>query len=150
MNVTAVGNDYPVRTMTTDSTSSTSHTPSVPVVTPTDGISSQDFLQLLVAELKNQDPTSPMDQKEFMGQLAQINTVQQLSTLNTTMTDYLTFQVTSEAISMIGRKVEAAPAGKDPISGTVQEVSFGKSGPVLLVDGKEVGLSDITKVTAAS
>ncbi|MGF6816178.1 flagellar basal-body rod modification protein FlgD [Paraburkholderia atlantica] len=48
------------------------------------------FLQLLVAQLKNQDPTNPMDSSQMTSQLAQISTVQGISNLNTSLTSLST------------------------------------------------------------
>ncbi|MEM5296882.1 flagellar hook assembly protein FlgD [Burkholderia sp. JPY481] len=60
----------------------------------TSGTSASDlqntFLQLLVAQLKNQDPTNPMDSSQMTSQLAQISTVQGISNLNTSLTSLST------------------------------------------------------------
>ena len=47
----------------------------------------QEFLQLLVAQMKNQDPINPMDGTEFASQLAQFNSVEQLIGVNSALTD---------------------------------------------------------------
>ncbi|MEX3790089.1 flagellar hook assembly protein FlgD [Paraburkholderia sp. BR10923] len=73
---------------TMNGTSSTSST------SGTSGTSASDlqntFLQLLVAQLKNQDPTNPMDSSQMTSQLAQISTVQGISNLNTSLTSLST------------------------------------------------------------
>ncbi len=67
-------------------------TPTTPkVTTPTDtspggAMGKDQFLQLLVAQMKNQDPTSPMDGTQMASQLAQFSTVEQLQNANTTLT----------------------------------------------------------------
>ena len=68
-------------------------TPTTPkVTTPTDSspggaMGKDQFLQLLVAQMKNQDPDSPMDGTQMAAQLAQFSTVEQLQNANTTLTD---------------------------------------------------------------
>jgi len=62
------------------------------------------FLTLLIAQLKNQDPLSPMDNAQITQQMAQISTVQGISTLNDTMTQLLSVQG-SQAAQFIGRGV---------------------------------------------
>ena len=66
------------------------------------------FLALLVAQLKNQDPLSPMDNAQVTSQLAQINTVQGIESLNTTLQSLMGSYSTSQsmqAASMVGRYV---------------------------------------------
>ena len=62
------------------------------------------FLTLLIAQLQNQDPLSPMDNAQITQQMAQISTVQGISTLNDTMTQLLSVQG-SQAAQFIGRGV---------------------------------------------
>ncbi|RKT25426.1 flagellar basal-body rod modification protein FlgD [Paraburkholderia sp. RAU2J] len=93
---------------TNSSTSSTSST------SATSGTSAADlqntFLQLFVAQLKNQDPTNPMDSSEMTSQLAQISTVQGISQLNTSLSS-LSTQLSagqqSQAALLIGSTVLA-------------------------------------------
>jgi flagellar basal-body rod modification protein FlgD len=68
----------------------------------------QTFLQLLVAQLQNQDPTNPMDSSQMTSQLAQINTVTGISQLNTTLTSLasqLSAGQSSQASLLIGQNV---------------------------------------------
>jgi flagellar basal-body rod modification protein FlgD len=94
---TAVGNS----TSSTGSTSGSSSSNSA--------AATQDkFLNLLVAQLKNQDPLSPMDNAQVTSQLAQINTVQGIESLNTTLQTLMGSYSTSQsmqAASMVGRYV---------------------------------------------
>jgi flagellar basal-body rod modification protein FlgD len=64
---------------TTKSTASTTATSSA---TGSSNITSDDFLTLLVSELKNQDPTQPTDPNQYITQLAQVNSLQQLISIN--------------------------------------------------------------------
>jgi flagellar basal-body rod modification protein FlgD len=82
------------------------------------------FLQLLVAQLKNQDPTNPMDSSQMTSQLAQISTVQGISQLNTSLTSLSTQLAAgqqSQAALLIGSTV-LAPGNSIP-------VASGKTGP---------------------
>jgi len=64
------------------------------------------FLKLLVAQLKNQDPTSPMDQKDMMGQMAQFSTVEQLTNLGKTMQTLQNNATFSQSVGLIGKRVD--------------------------------------------
>lgn len=86
----------------------------------TSALGESDFLQLLITQLENQDPTSPMDDTEFVSELAQFqslessnNTEQAVQTLNTTMTSAATSQQQSanavagaSAVALIGKTVQ--------------------------------------------
>ncbi|SDQ15450.1 flagellar basal-body rod modification protein FlgD [Paraburkholderia fungorum] len=83
------------------------------------------FLQLLVAQLKNQDPTSPMDSSQMTSQLAEISTVQGISQLNTSLTSLSTQLAagqSSQAALLIGSSVLA--------SGSTMTVSSGKASTI--------------------
>lgn len=89
--------------MTTAATGTSSTTSSSATVSKPDAFdpaAQKDlFLQLLVAQLKNQDPTSPMDQKEMMGQMAQMTSVEQMANMAKSMERL-------EAVSTIGKTVD--------------------------------------------
>lgn len=73
-------------------------------------LDSDAFLQLLIAELQNQDPTNPTDSTEMINQIASFSTVEQLSALNDTATsiyDSLTAMSLNSAVSFIGQSVLA-------------------------------------------
>jgi flagellar basal-body rod modification protein FlgD len=79
------------------------------------------FLQLLVTQLQNQDPTAPMDSSQMTSQLAQINTVSGISQLNTTLTSMasqLGASQTLAASSVIGKNVLVDGSAISVASGT--------------------------------
>ena len=68
---------------------------------------SEEFLQLMIAQLENQDPTKPMDQMAFMRQLAQFTQVSGIQELNESfsgLTETLTGQQALQASQMVGRR----------------------------------------------
>ena len=71
--------------LTSSTTSSTSTS------TKSTALGQDEFMTMLLAELKNQDPLNPMDGKDFAAQLAQFSSLQQLSNLNTTMSSLPTY-----------------------------------------------------------
>ena len=107
----------------------------------------QTFLQLLVAQLKNQDPTNPSDPSQFMTEIAQMTAVQSQTSLAAED------QVVA-ADSMIGRAVTATGASGTPVSGMVDGVLLSSSGPPELQVGsgasaQDVALTSVTQVSAA-
>jgi len=119
--------------------------------TPNPELDSDDFLLLLVAQMQNQDPLSPMDQQSFMGELAQFNSLQQQVDLNDAFLHFMQFQELTQATSMIGKEVVAlvSNVAGDVVSaeGTVTEVYFTSTGAYLLLeDGSEVSIQDVVNV----
>ena len=108
------------------------------------------FLEMFVAQVQNQDPLSPMDQTQILGQLAQFSQVESLETLNANFDTLLqkelsaqTTQETSTAASLLGKEVNA----NDGSSGVVDSVRQ-KDGQVLVeVDGLFIPLSDINTIS---
>ena len=86
----------------------------------TNSLSYNDFLTLLMAEMKNQDPTQPMDPSQMVSQLATVSEVGQAVQTNTNLTSLLTATSLTQAESLIGRTVTSSD-GK--ISGQVASVS---------------------------
>ena len=91
------------------------------------GLGKDDFLKLLLAQLSNQDPLKPLEDKEFIAQLAQFNTLEQMQQANTHLADMLTSQSLSQASAMIGLYVETAGG----VSGQVSAVKMVDGQPQL-------------------
>jgi flagellar basal-body rod modification protein FlgD len=106
------------------------------------------FLKLLVAQLRNQDPFKPMDDKDFIAQLAQMNTVEQMSNMNNYLKESLSFEAMGQASALIGKTIVAQPPGMSPITGVVQEVRLVQGTPMLIVAGQAVGLDEVQRISA--
>jgi len=97
------------------------------------------FLNMLVDEIKYQDPLNPTSSSSFMDQLAQLSQVEQLSTVSSST------QI-GEAASLIGKSVTGIDASGKSVSGTVTGVTNGANGPTLNVGGNSIGLSSVTLI----
>ena len=96
------------------------------------------FLQLLIAQLKNQDPTKPMDSAQFISQLASFSNVEQSIQTNAKLDALMTSSALSQAEGMIGRQITSADGGT---SGTIAAVRIVSGGAVaLLENGAEIVL----------
>jgi len=89
-----------------------------PAATPGGDMGKDQFMKLLIAQLQNQDPTSPMDGSQMAAQLAQFSSLEQLQNINTTLTGQSTSNGTllgaiqaSSAIATIGHTVTAVGNG---------------------------------------
>ena len=96
----------------------------------------QSFLRLLVTQMKNQDPTKPMDSTDYVAQLATFSQVEQSVQTNTKLDQLLQFSILTQATSIIGRTATSADG---EVSGKVVEARITDSGVVaVLEDGSEL------------
>ncbi|NLL41955.1 MAG: flagellar hook assembly protein FlgD [Firmicutes bacterium] len=108
------------------------------------------FLQLLITQLKHQDPINPVEDKEFIAQLAQFSSLEQMQNLNTTMSDLMLAQqkLTSlaQATGMIGKQVELSTHDGESIIGKVTGVQFKEGWPQIMVGGKLYGFDEVVAI----
>lgn len=113
-----------------------------------DALDKDMFLQLLVAQLKYQNPLDPMDSTQFMAQTAQFTTVEKLTELTEQLGESLANDRLGTATGMIGRDVTFTRLDGNTATATVDGVRFEPLGPVLLLSGgEEVGMADVVSVS---
>jgi flagellar basal-body rod modification protein FlgD len=128
-------------TSATDTTSTTSKTSGATTDTSTNTVDYNTFLQLLVAEMKNQDPTNPMDTAQYMSQFAQLSTVEQAMQTNTKLDALLSSQALSQADGLIGRTVSFIDSTGASFTGKIASVSINSDGSIAtLEDGTKVAV----------
>ncbi|MCS3762621.1 flagellar hook assembly protein FlgD [Bradyrhizobium centrosematis] len=99
------------------------------------------FLQLLIAEMKNQDPTNPMDTSQYMSQFAQLSTVEQAMQTNSKLDALLSSQSLSQANGLIGKTVSFTDSTGASFSGKVVSVAINSDGSIAtLQDGTKVAV----------
>lgn len=104
------------------------------------------FLQLLVAQMKYQDPSNPADSSEFLAQTAQFTALEKMQEVADQTSQLVALQVAFGASSMVGRTVTYPAADGTISTGVVDSVQFGATGPVLKVDGNDVFLAQVQSV----
>jgi flagellar basal-body rod modification protein FlgD len=113
------------------------------------GASQDQFLQLLVAQLQNQDPLSPADSTQFVSQLATFSQLQETQKLTASFDQMLKLQQLTQGSSLLGKTVEYAPAtGANPVAGTVSALTVQNGTVLLTVGSAAVALDQVTHVTA--
>jgi flagellar basal-body rod modification protein FlgD len=104
------------------------------------------FLKLLVAQMKYQDPSKPMDTNEMMAQTATLTQVQKFSALVTAQQDMVSAQHIQTASAMVGRTVTYTTPDGVTATGVVTSATLSGSEPTLKVGNKDVPLSSVTEV----
>jgi len=94
-----------------------------------------DFLKLLVGQLKNQDPMNPTSDADFIGQMAQFSQLEQTTNTATAIGDLVAQQSGARAVSLLGRTVTHPGAGGGVTTGVVEKVEWSAGIPTLTVGG---------------
>jgi len=97
-----------------------------------------EFLNLLVTQLQYQDPLNPSSDTEFIAQMAQFSSLEQMQNLNDSFSTY-------KAYSLVGKNVEAN-VGLDIVEGYVESVRMVGNQAYAVIDGNSVAIDDIKKV----
>ncbi|MDR1363842.1 MAG: flagellar hook assembly protein FlgD [Spirochaetaceae bacterium] len=112
--------------------------------TKSQGLDRDDFLKLLVTQLSYQNPAAPMEDKEFIAQMAQFSSLEQMTNMASDFSKLTEIIAGSEANSAIGKSVEILE-GNNAVQGTVKAVTRGGA-PQVLVNGNYYQWSQVTKV----
>ena len=106
-----------------------------------------DFLKLLIAQLRHQDPLKPLEDKDFIAQLAQFNSLEQMMNLNQTFEKTQKWQMLTQSTTLIGKTIAAIDVETgEQIQGVVLKVDMTDTGPELDVDGKRVTYNEIVSI----
>jgi len=105
------------------------------------------FLQLMIAELQNQDPLSPVENSEMLQQITQIREIGASEALSTTLSAVLAGQNVATASALIGKEVSALTDDSGNISGVVDRVSITDDNDVRVHIGDEsVKLDNVREI----
>jgi|SRR5581483_677730 len=108
-------------------------------------VSQNTFLTLLLTQLKNQDPMNPQDSSQFVSQLAQFSSLEQMTQVTSKMESVLENSV----VNMIGHTVTVADSTTQSgfTSGVVSGIVYYADGPAIVVNGKNYALSSVQNVS---
>ena len=119
---------------------------------PNEGVSISDsteankdlFLQLLVAQVRYQNPLEPVDNNEFLAQTAQFTMVEQITKVAEQQAELLAFQRATLAENMVGQVVTGVDQVEgETISGVVDAVEYNLGDPQLVIGSERIGLDEV-------
>lgn len=116
---------------------------------PKQTLDSEVFLQLLVAQMKNQDPSSPLDTNEMMAQTTQLAMMEQLTALADTFTENFALSMRQTAAGLVGKQASYVDAEGVTHTGLVSKVSFENSVPLVTIGDTTVPLDAVSGITAS-
>ncbi len=103
-----------------------------------------DFLKILITQLQHQDPTSPMEDKDFIAQMAQFSSLEQIRNMSQNFQKLSGLLASSEAAQMLGRSVEVRD-GETLVRGIVEKVIRGDA-PLVSVNGTIYDFAQVESV----
>ncbi|MFP4362321.1 MAG: flagellar hook assembly protein FlgD [Spirochaetia bacterium] len=111
---------------------------------PSTELGRDDFLQILITQLQHQDPTDPMKDKEFIAQMAQFSTLEQMTNLSQDFQNVSAVLSSSQAMGMLGQNVTITQ-GENTITGQVERITGGEF-PQVMVNGRYYHLDSVDSV----
>jgi flagellar basal-body rod modification protein FlgD len=118
---------------------------------PSSTIGIQDFLRILTTQLNNQDPLKPMDNTEFVAQLAQFTALQEAQQTNNNLDSLLNIQAATQSVGLLGRTISVNSSGSIQ-NGRVTGIDFSTGQALLNVTVSSgqvlsgISLADVTNV----
>lgn len=109
------------------------------------GINEQDFIKLFVSELQFQDPTQPLDNSQFLTQLAQFVSIEQQSQEVSGIGNLVTLSTQTQPLGLLSHSVQVSNADGSTTTGKVTGVNYGTNGVTLTVTAS--GNQVLTNVT---
>ncbi len=116
--------------------------------TGSSNLGTQQFLQLLVSQMKSQDPLQPMDNTQFVTQLAQFSSLETLQKIQASLDSSLGAQLLGQSMGLLGRTVVAQPPGGPAVTGTVKSIKLVGSDVTLDLGTTSIHLSDVQQINA--
>lgn len=113
------------------------------------GLTSDTFMKLLITELQNQDPLSPMESQDMLNQLSMMRNLQANIELGDAMKSITSNQQLTTATTFIGKQVVGSDEDDNKVTGVVDRAFLKDSKAYVGVDGVDVPLSSVTEVQAA-
>ena len=133
--------------MTVDATSyATMNTGTTATKAPKQTLDSEVFMTLLVAQLRNQDPSSPMDTNQMMSQQTSLASLEQLTGLSNTSSEQFALTMRMAAMNIVGKSVSYTGTDGSVVSGSATGASFANSVPTIKVGGASVNLDKILSI----
>ena len=141
----------PVSYLTSDRTASASATAdALGASTGKTQLDNEGFLKLLIAQLANQDPSSPTDSATILTQTTQLAQMQSIEEQITTARESFALQMREAAAAFVGRQVTWTDADGNGLSGVVASVDYGDAIPLLTVGDTTVPLDAVQTLAPAS
>jgi flagellar basal-body rod modification protein FlgD len=116
-------------------------------------ISQEEFVKLFLAQLNYQDPLEPLNNREFLAQLAQFSALEQSRQINDNIVGLLAMNASNQGVSLLGKSVEVEVSAGQKFSGVVEAVHYNGTSPEFTVKSAngsfvdKISLSQVKVIT---
>ena len=117
-----------------------------PAAPPKQEMDSEVFMTLLVAQLRHQDPSSPMDTTEMMAQQTQLASMEKLTEISEVTQEQFALTMRMAAMGMVGREVSYLAEDGSAVAGQAASASFAAAVPTISVDGEAIDIDRILSI----
>ncbi len=114
---------------------------------PQQELGQDDFLKLLAAQLGAQDPMAPTDNTQFISQMANFSSLQQMSALNTNFTSFESSQKADAAPAYLGKQVSVTDASGNAVSGIATAYHVNSGAVTLTINDTDYSIDSVTGVS---
>jgi flagellar basal-body rod modification protein FlgD len=121
-----------------------------PTRTPKQSLDSEAFMQLLVTQLRNQDPSSPMDTNQMISQTTQLAMMEKLTDMDTTAQEGFALQMRQAAAALIGHTVSYLDKNGDTQTGVASSVSYAGSVPIVSIGDQKIALDAVLGIVSSA
>jgi len=134
--------DFPI--INNAASAQSGNNPNIPV--PTQGLSQQDFLKLLVTQMTSQDPMKPTDSQDLLSQMTQFSTLNANTALQSQLAQMQTLNEFSQAGSLLGKQVTLQLDDTTTATGVVSGIDTSSNVPQIIVNGQSYSLAQVLSV----
>jgi flagellar basal-body rod modification protein FlgD len=135
---------------TTSTSGTSSSSSSTASASGFNNLTTGDFMQMLIAELENQDPTNPMSNQDLLTQLSTMSQLQSTQDLDTALQANTNSQQLATASSFIGKTIQGTDSSNNPVTGVAQQAVLQNGTAFVGVGNSLVPLANITAVAPAT
>lgn len=110
------------------------------------GLSADDFMKVLIEQLKNQDPSNPMDSDQLLQQVSSMRALQSNIELSDSLKSLTLSQHLTSAASFLGKQITGTDANRQSVTGPVDHVVVSSGKTFLAVGSSQVELGNVTNI----
>jgi flagellar basal-body rod modification protein FlgD len=111
------------------------------------GLGKNQFLEILLAQLQNQNPLKPQKSGKFVDQMASLTSLEQMTQISNSLQSFQQSQKSRQFLTLLGKKVEVTTSEGNNVTGEVQSVKYGDDSTSVNIGGSSVVTEDITAIS---
>lgn len=136
--IPAAGATLPTATTSTTSTTKTS--------TSNTAMDRDTFMKLMIAQMRYQDPSKPMDNSQMLAQTAQYTSIELLEKVQKSQADLLSFQSVILSSSLVGKTITGTALDGTPVTGVVDSARVVSGNGYLAIGNRQIPVTGVTEV----